>query len=360
MTDTDTTPGGFNYGPKIQAMLGTAVSLEADADRLEAAGDAERAAERRAAAATYRTRAEDLMIKYRVAEEEALAVDATAITPTAHDIVLLSHPSAMQHWYTSVFRAIAHHTGVRVHFRYDSPGVTAQVVGYAGDVRYAEFLWTSALLMFSTRIDPRWDDTLPEAENIFRLRRAGLKRRVIADRAWGNGHDAAARTKVQRIYAAEAKRQGEEASASGLGFNAADYRDAYAGSFRDTLAYRLQAARDAADSVAGGVVLHGRRERVDEAFYALFPYYRPTPTDDTPAAPAEPCKACAKAKSGHCRQHPASYLTKAERERWERRLYGASAQAGRAGGARAAEGVIISRGHTPAQRLDPSGHAIEG
>lgn len=354
MTDNDTTTR--DYGSTIRNLIDAADGLERQAGREV---DPERADGFRRSAANYRAKAEGLMVKYRVAEEEALAADATAITPTAHTIRLYTGNTDMGQWYTMVFGIIARHTGIRYSLRWDD-GYEARVVGYAGDVRYAEFLWTSALLMFSTRIDPQWDDSLPEAENVYRLRAAGIKRRVIADRAWGNGEVAAARSKVQRIYATEAARRGEAVAAAGLGFNAGDYRDAYARDFSDTLRMRLQDARNAADSVAGGLVLHGRQERVDEAFYTLFPSYRPTPANDTPATPAEPCPRCKAAKSGHCREHPAYTVTKADRARWDRQLYGQSARAGGAAGRRAAEGVLIQRGHTPAKRLDESGREIEG
>ena len=147
----------------------------------------------------------------------------------------------------------------------------------AGDLRYFELLWTSAYLMFSTRIDPHWDDTLTEAENIHRMRRAGHTRKEIADRAWGNsaGDVAANRSKVQRIYVAQAKAAGEDPAAAGLGFQAKDYRRAYADAFLNHLTRRLREARDAANAVGGVVVLAGRAERVQEAFYTLVPEARP-------------------------------------------------------------------------------------
>lgn len=344
----------MDYASTVRNLIDAADGLERQAERET---DADRANGFRASAANYRERAETIMDKYRIAEEEAIASGATDVTPAAHDIRLYTGGTDLSGWYTDVFRAIIRHTGVRFALRWDN-GYIAEVVGYEGDVRYTEFLWTAALLMFSTRIDPRWDSSVPEAENIYRLRGAGVKRREIADKAWGNGYDAAARSKVQRVYAAECARRGEPVAAAGLGFNGGDYRSAYARGFYHTLRQRLQMARDAADSVGGGVVLHGRIERVDEAFYTLFPSYRPSYEPVTPSAPAKPCPRCAAAKSGHCREHPAYAVTKADLRRWDREANSPSARAGVDAGARAAEGVVITRGHTSAARLDPSGKAI--
>lgn len=338
----------FDYASKIQGL----VAMSEDENLSDGAR------------ANYRAKAEELMIKYRVAEEELLATDEASSLPITHTIVLCPDTSAMRMWYSSVFSTIAAHTGVRhltryVHTADKGYQLVATVVGYEGDVRYTEFLWTAAFLMFSTRIDPTWLETRSEVENIYLLRNAGIERRVIADRAWGNGKDAAARSKVQRVYLKECARRGEEARAAGLGHNTAVYRESYARSFRDTIAWRLREARDAADSVAGGLVLHGRSDRVDEAFYVAFPNLRPS-TDLTPREPLPECDRCKKAKSGHCRNHPALTWTKADEARWQRFTTSASATSGAQSGRAAAEGVVISRGHERASRLDQGGRAIEG
>lgn len=350
---------GFDYAAKIRALLESAEGQERSADRYAAAGDDDHAQEFRRGAVSFRMKAEQLMTQYRIAEEEALATDEAASTPILRVVqVSTEHTTATMHvHYQMTFNTIARHCGVRHTFRWGNGGYTAHVVGYDGDVRYADFLWTSALLMFATRIDPRWDSNLDEAENIWRLRNSGIERRKIADQAWGNGHDAAARSKVQRIYVKECERRGEPVRAAGLGYQTDTYRGAYAEGFRDTLAYRLREARDAADSVGGGLVLHGRLERVDEAFYGYFPSLRPKPPTDQPAG--EPCPRCARSKSGHCRQHPAYGVTKADLQRWDRLENSPSAHAGRASGRAAAEGVVIARGHERANRLDASGRAIE-
>lgn len=344
--------GGFDYAGKVRALLATAESYEVE-------GNEE-------AASTYRNKAFQVMRDYQIAEEEALAVDPTSAVPTHIEADFKVTDWELGGYFAMIVRRIAAHTGVRVAVQPINGGYKATMVGYEGDLRYTEFLWTSAYLMFSTRISPVWDENRSMEDNIFFLRNAGIERREIADRAWGNGsgREAKNRSKVQRIYLAQAALRGEEARATGLGFNTKTYREAYAQSFVDTLTRRLRVARDAADSVGGGLVLHGRSERVDEAFYELFPTARPSTEVAPEYVPAnKDCAKCAKASSGYCREHnwlkPRTW-TQADEMRHRNRTEGASAQAGRASGRSAAEGVSITRDHTTASRLDRSGAAIEG
>lgn len=342
---------GFDYAAKIQALLANADD-EGNSD---------------AARATYRAKAEELMSTYRIAEEEALAVDPGSVAPIVHTVLIRKAEQGggtLAYRYDEIFRLVSQHTGVRVHIARTSTWDTlATVVGYEGDVRYTEFLWTAAYLMFATRIDPTWDLAKSDADNIFLMRQAGIERRRIADMAWGNGEDAAARSKVQRIYKQEAARRGEDVVAAGLGFNTSNYRAAYADAFVATLRRRLREARDAADTVTGGMVLHGRAGRVDEAFYTQFPHERPSTEAATPwVDPRTGCAKCAKAKSGACNDH--SYMrsrswTAEDERRHQSRTNSTSARAGAASGRTAAEGVTISRTER-AGRLDPSGTAIEG
>lgn len=332
----------FDYAAKIQAML-------ANADDESLSDEARQ---------TYRNKAEEFMVKYRIAEEEALATDEASSTPILRDIrVTTRYVGPLSPYYTQTWGSIAGHCGVRYVLEW-TDGYVAHVVGYDGDVRYAEFLWTSALLMFSTRINPTWDDALPVEENVWRLRNAGIKRATIADRAGRDGRKASDRSWVQRVYLRECEKRNEPARAAGLGHQANTFQQAYADEFWHTLARRLRAARDATDSVRGGLVLHGRSDRVDEAFYTRFPHLRPKPTTDAPAPEYKPCPRCAKAKSGNCRQHPG--LTKADYARWDRLENSASARAGRESGRAAADGVVIQRGHTRPTRVEDGGYgAIE-
>lgn len=339
---------GFDYAGKIRALLANAENEALSED----------------ARATFRAKAFDFMRRYNIAEEQAIAVDPTCTVPTAINIEFRDTSFGKHRYHMlDMLRHICQHTGTRYHASWMTGGIRLTIVGYEGDLRYTEFLWTSAHLMFATRLMPEWQDDRTEAENVFFLRNAGQGRKEIANRAWGNGagDQAKNRSKVQRMYLAEAARRGEEARATGLGFNGSDYADAYAESFVYTLARRLRAARDAANSVHGAVELPGRMDRVSEAFDELFP---PAPkTEVKPyVAPNADCVPCSKAKTT-CNDH--AYLrtrswTQADERRLVARQNSSSRAAGAVSGATAAEGVIVSRGHTTASRLDASGTAIEG
>lgn len=340
---------GFDYAGKVRAMLAKAESAEKLGSENEAAA--------------YRAAATRIMRDYQIAEEEALAVDPTSAVPTHVVVDLTVTTWELASFFPMILRRIAQHTGVKVHVGYLNHGYRATIVGYEGDVRYTEFLWTSAYLMFSTRIAPVWDDSRSEADNIFFLRNAGIQRREIADRAWGSGAglNAGYRSKVQRIYVAEAKRRGEEVRAAGLGFDTKTYREAYATSFVTTLTRRLRNARDAADAMGALPTLYGRTQRVQEAYDTLFP---PAPVADVEPwkDPTKECVKCAKAKTtcnDHSYMRPRVWSQRDELAR-QRRENGVSARAGYASGRDAAEGVMIQRDHTNASRLDPSGTAIEG
>jgi hypothetical protein len=326
----------FDYAAKIQALIANAD----DASLSDAARQ------------LYRDKAESLMRQYRVAEEDALATDPGSAKPIFKNIRVTTYNTLasrdLERYYTQVMRTIVRHAGCLIKMEWDA-GYVATVCGYEGDVRYAEYLWTSALLMFVTRIDPTWDDTLTETENIWRLRNAGIERRVIADRAWGYGAGkiASNRSKVQRIYVRECTVKGEPVRAAGLGYQTDVYREAYAESFAEELSWRLQMARNAADRTGGGLVLHGRTERVQEALWDRFPSMRPEPAKAAPegAEPVyTPCPKCASNKSGKCKDHPYSAVTVASERRWRARENSSSAAAGRDSGRDAAARVDVVRG----------------
>lgn len=344
---------GFDYAGKIRALL-------ANAESHREKGNDE-------AAAAFEAKAFQFMRDYKIAEEEALATDPSVAVPIPLVIEFKMDGYEMSSFLVDTVRAIAEHTGCRVNTTRLSDWMTWQftLVGYEGDIRYAEFLWTSAFLMFTTKVSPTWDASLPETENIYRMRQAGHERRTIADRAWGPGagDEAKNRSKVQRIYLKEAAARGEMALATGLGFDAKRYRQAYAEAFVATLRHRLRVARDAADSTGGALVFAGRQDRVNEAFYELFPNMRPSTAPATPwVDPTTDCPKCAKAKTtcnDHAYMRPRGW-TQADQARWERDQYSPSARAGRSSGRTAAEGVMLRGDHTKAQRVERSGKAIEG
>jgi hypothetical protein len=153
--------------------------------------------------------------------------------------------------------------------------------------------------------------------------------------------------RVGRLYKAECEARGEQAMLSGRGVTGKAYRDQYAEQFVKTLHNRLWQARQAAGS-GGGLVLHGRAERIEEAFYTFYPNQRPKPALPAADEPEARCERCVKAKSGQCRGHRVSYgrtpkgpdynSVAAERGRMAGRAAARNVELGRGGGRQGLEG----------------------
>jgi hypothetical protein len=368
--DAKTSAKGYDYASKI----GSLIAMSED----ESLSTEARAA--------YRLKAEQLMRAYRIAEEEAIAKDETVAGVGRFEIVLLhgdAFRSDLKHHYFEIWNEIARHAGImtKLEYRYpsrdsvDSNQVVAIVYGYALDVRLAEFLWTAAHLVFVARIDAKPNPDLTDQENCYYLRNSGMPRNGIARALWGSdAKDGAAHGKVQRLYLAECAKRDEKPRVAGRGIQVGLYREAYADSFCDSFGWRLREARDAADSAGGGLVLHGRTERVQEAFWTAFPEYRPMTAEES-AAERERlrlmreedanCSDCStsKSKSGMCRRHRPTEVTASDRQRWERRQYGPEAVAGRVNGDAAARSIDFARSAGPrTQRTEsaPERAAIVG
>jgi hypothetical protein len=301
-------------------------------------------------AATYRAKAEELMVKYRIEEEQLIASDPVSMKPLWGDTPVVRYDSPFVNNYHHLFHYIATHCGVLYEAQWgrDSNGermLFARTVGYESDLRYAEALFTAARMVFADKLEPTINRSLPEEDNIYRLRAAGIERVRIADMVWGMGsrNDKRLLSKVGRVYAAECKRRGEEPMVAGRGVNGAAYREQYAEQFVSTLRGRLYQARADVAKSGGLPELHGRKERIQEAMYERFPYLRPKPAVEGSGegkAVAQRCEKCQKAKSGWCRDHRPSY----SRGTAGRDPYSAAAERGRAAGAAAARHVDLGPG----------------
>lgn len=322
------------------------------------------------ARANYRTKAEQLMREYRVSEEQALATEGgEASAPILDKITVMERyatTNKLRKEYWRMWTTIASHCGVRTVGKYEGTryseesSLSGMTVGYAGDIKYAEMLFTTARLVFMTRIDARVNKALSDEENCYFMRNSGMKRNEIAKALWGSADDdGAAHGKVQRLYLAECARRGETARVSGRGIQVDVYREAYARGFVNELNWRLGAARDAADRADGGIVLHGRAERVNEAFYTEFPNQRPKSAEEQAAEDAASaaywaqleeqernCPKCAKAK-GKCREHTPRYLNATDQRKLNRSYSGPEATAGAQAGAAAARIVDLGRSTKP-------------
>lgn len=352
--------GTFDYAAKISKLI----AMAEDQSLPEAAR------------ASYQSKAESLMREYRISEEEAIASESTAAVPVSDELPIMetnAYENDLRDYYWSMWSRIAQHCGVRTAGKYNGwdadSKLTATVVGYEGDIRYAELLYTAARLVFMTRIDARVNPELSDQENCYYLRNSGMKRNEIAYRLWGSSStDGAAHGRVQKLYMAECAVRQEVPKVSGRGIQVSVYRDAYARAFTNQLGYRLRAASEAVDKVSGGLELHGRKERVDEAFYSLFPVYRPMSAEERAQWMAEieeeeaKCEDCRKttSKTRKCAKHRPTEVSAADLRRYNRRHHSPEAYAGERAGQRAAADVHIGRSGTPEPRQAHSAPERQG
>ncbi len=297
-----------------------------------------------AEADTARAMAERIMVKYKIDEEALIAsgdLSINGINVMFKDVEVYPSGSEFDDVYAGLAYYAAVHTGCQAVWsgweRNDSTGElmrVLQMIGYEADIRYAEALFFNARLLFADRMEPKRDPNLTDAENVYRMRSAGMERiRIARIMGWEKGG-----AKVTRLYKQECERRGEEAVLTGQGNDVRNFREAYAESFRTEFWTRLYLARQAieAEIQEGGLVLHGREERVKEAMYQRYPHLRPDTTpkvrETKPAKPAKEPK-----------------WTKADQRAADRR-YTRAAQAGRQAGRKAAQEINI-KGQTPKRRL---------
>lgn len=268
----------------LNAMMAKIQGLLAKADSTEFPDEA----------TALRAKAEEIMRKYRIEEEQLIAVDQVAIAPEVHRLWLGSSRdvtratrtkpgvSFYQQWYDLAYAA-GTHAGAMVSYRWgrneatNEHGIFAVFVGYAGDLRLAEMIYSNARLIFGERVEPKPDPSLSDQINCYRLRSAGIARPRISMLLWGTDQKA---VKVSDLYKRECALRGETPALDGRGLDAGLYRDQYAAAFVSEFRTRLRLARDAADSIGGSLVLAGRAERIQEAFWTEFPELRPQPATD--------------------------------------------------------------------------------
>jgi len=261
-----------------------------------------------AEAETARSMAEALMNKYRIDETAAASRgELPGFKPEWRTFVVCNYGSEWVNIYRSMASSVVHHVGARAVTKYDNGNVVCEMVGYASDLRMAEVLYTSAMLAFQAKLEPKYDPSLSDQENAYYMRSAGMEGWRIAEAIYGRT-DKSLRPKVRAMFKAEALLRGEDPSILlGKGNSVKLFRESYAKGFEQEIWGRLYRMRSARGADSSGLVLASRDEDVAEAFYEKYPHYRPAPKG-TPAIgnDQQDCPKCAKAKSGYCRDH--SYL----------------------------------------------------
>lgn len=282
-----------------------------------------------------REKAQALMQRYRIEEAQLVASGTASLAPVSR-VVAVSLLSVDFSWrLEEIFSAILAHVDVRGAWSYgpdpDANGarsILVTCVGYESDIRFAIAMFSVVKLQFLARVSPSVNPEESDADNVYRLRSAGIERWRIAEMmgwpATGGAH-----ARVTRLYQRACAERGEEATVTGREFSANRYRIAFAAGFSAKAKHRLRLMRISDGD--GALVIAGRREAVDEAFYAMFPGLRPKPAPASEPTPTRKTRAL-KAKR----------LTRSELAGWD-------------DGARAATSIDLSRradDARPARRVE--------
>jgi hypothetical protein len=258
------------------------------------------------------------------------------------DVHVVPWGSEFYQTYWNLLVYVAQHTGCRFAQAptayLDGVGyLTATLVGYESDLRFADMLFTNAKIVFTERMEPKPLDDMSDEDNVYRMRGAGMERIRIA-RLMGYGDTGSATAKVTRLYKKACAARGEDAVLTGRSMSVTLFRETYADGFQTEFYSMLYRARNAADQGGGGaLVLADRKDKVTEAFYDRFPNLRPVKA-----------KAIGEnVKSKRARQYR---QTKADIEREIRRM-GPAGRAGASAGRKAANEVDVA-GVQPAKRLE--------
>lgn len=266
----------------------------------------------------FRDKAEALMYRYRI--DEAMLAQAQPagleIKPKWGEWFVCGAASEFKFNYTAIARYVMDHVGIRGVFQQrnvivdERPAYTivAYSVGYESDLRIAEALFTSCMLAFQQKLEPRYDPSLSDQENAYNMRSAGMEGWRIAQAIFGST-EKKYRPKARALFKAEAIKRGEDPSVLlGKGNSMLAYREDFASGFAHEIYSRLSQMRmSRQDEEKGELVLASRNERINEEFYSVYPQYRPAEVKTTSTVgsvdPRTGCAKCAKAKSGYCRDH---------------------------------------------------------
>lgn len=303
------------------------------------------------AAESYRQRAEGMMHKYRIDETMMVTGNAaaTGIAPVWRTVWLCRTNNEFNGTYRYMgSNAISHVQGKAVSTVASNPDDEGrswwvlEAVGYDSDLRYADLIFTAMSLAFASKMEPKPNPALTDAENCYVLRSAGWTGGQISRALWGRD-DKAARSKARRLFAQLCVEKGEDPTPLlGQGNDVSAYRTAYADGFESEMYSRLARMRMSTGD-DGALVLKSRGENVKEAFYTRYPNLRPgKPTVGREigptGGPGGTCEKCNKAKAGYCRDH--MYL-KPSTARYREKQY---SQAGYARGVTAAQHVDLGGG----------------
>lgn len=191
--------------------------------------------------------------------------------------------------FSRMISRIARNARVRAHrSSYDG---TMILVGFADDVDYAQMVWLSVYLGFTSKLDPIWDTSKSVDENVKILKEAGRKWAAIAELANAHGFECKSNDgKLKAAYRRQCIAEGVEPQAHTQRHEA--YRSSFADYFQAMILQRLDSQKAkqqefASETNGAELVLRDRGTEVDEEFWAMFPDLRPLSAEAAAAARAK-------------------------------------------------------------------------
>lgn len=320
-----------------------------------------------AEAAAAREQADALMLKYAIEEAQLDAARPAAerMKPDSMDFPVGEYGEIIGH-VAGLMSTIAKHCRCMIkhytHSALDEQGKLiyfSRIYGYTSDLRYFEILWTSVRLHALAVLAPGINPAKSVDENAYDLHNAGFnwldiagmygwkkvdkfssgrvrrehERGMISDELYDKYEAGKAEvwynealdqyksnwqlgSGVKRNYHREVAKRGEQPTKLTAG-GAATYRKSAARGYHSMIQQRLVRMR--ADTSGSGTGLVLRSDALRDYFreenssqFTRCPRCEKLSTDPYKCEfcgqfikdPPEPCAACAKAASGHCRQHP--------------------------------------------------------
>lgn len=161
------------------------------------------------------------------------------------------------------------------------------LVGYEEDIFYAEMLWTSVYMEFTSKLFPKWESHRGFDANVYALKNAGYSWPEVRDFALAeNAGDHISKltvknagSKLRTAFKREAQRNGIEVlPGRQQPANSRAWRDSFVEGFVNTLYGRLAVlsakAKEAAGE-AGEIALISDADRVKHRFWEMYPETHP-------------------------------------------------------------------------------------
>lgn len=269
---------------KVQALLDKAQSTTFDAER-----------------DSLLAKADALMGKWAIEEFElsARGNKRGAIAPELRDVIVSNAASyEVRSRLSTMFHALTRHVGCKIgaqKSRVMDDGKYAMVYSVAGwpaDLDYLQMLFLNLQMHLLSKMEPKPDPSLSDAQNFAALREAGMDyHRIFKVMGWpwvekypGAGHgslvgESATKLRtIRREYHKLCEREGRKPV---KGLKAETYLKSFLDGYVNRINARLRDMAAAREEASSGkeLVLADRLGELDEFFFGLFPDLRPHPKD---------------------------------------------------------------------------------